>query len=506
MDRPPFPCDLILVFPHSESETSYTNCTASSHGAAMRHPVPVVGTEQNASLRNRLFMHTWAGSGVFPRNDNASGRDVPEHTPAPVAGLEDAGGRFSSPQRPYSIASNAPPPYEHIYIPEVDLENFEDYADGDYHPTVVGDHFHNGRYEVVHKLGFGGYSTIWLARDKHTQRLRSGDSTHIGRQFVPRLLDEFTFDGPNGHHTCLVQDPEGCSIAESKEDSVNFMFPTESARSIAAQLIMRVSYLHSHGICHTRNFLLRGPNLDSLSPDELYSRYRLDKAPITRVDGAAVEPRAPPYAVYPIYMKMHADKLVDPIVRISDYGTSFVVATEHSPKLHTPPLYIPPEDFFNQPITQAADIWTLAISLYEVLSERPLFETYAWDRDDIVAEMVSTLGMPPARWWDAWEIRKEFFEEDGSWVRNIKRARMASFRPLHQCLWDMGRGETSEACQWDVEGGEMRALEELLRGMMTFEPTEKLTAEQLMRSEYMVNWAMPAWERQLETSRESVFQ
>ena len=82
---------------------------------------------------------------------------------------------------------------------------------------------------------------------------------------------------------------------------------------------------------HTRNFLLCGPDLDRLSSDELCNRYRLDKVPVTRVDGAAVEPHASPYAVYPMHIKMSADKLMDPIVRISDYGTSFVVASEPSP-------------------------------------------------------------------------------------------------------------------------------------------------------------------------------
>ena len=80
--------------------------------------------------------------------------------------------------------------------------------------------------------------------------LCSGDSTHPGQRFIPHLLDCFSFDGPNGHHTCLVQEPAGSSIAISKEDSVNFMFPTETARSIAAQLIMGVSYLHSRAVCH----------------------------------------------------------------------------------------------------------------------------------------------------------------------------------------------------------------------------------------------------------------
>ncbi|KAI1195787.1 kinase domain-containing protein [Nemania serpens] len=435
-------------------------------------------------------------------------------------------------KRAYSIANDAFLSYdEDVYVSEIDLEDFEDYTTGGYHPTRIGDTFHYDRYEVVHKLGFGGYSTIWLARDKHLQRYvslkilvaeESSKSTegtilrmlcsssslvHTGRRFIPYLLDDFSFDGPNGHHICLVQEPAGCNISTSKEDSVDFMFPVETARSIAAQLIMGVSYLHSRGVCHgdlhLRNFLLCGPDLNHLSPDELYKRYRLDKAPVKRVDGAAVEPHAPPYAVYPMHIKMPADKLVDPIIKISDYGTSFTVVTETSPKLHTPALYLPPEDFFGEPITQAADIWTLGVSLYEVLGERALFETFGWDRDDIMADMVSTLGPPPTRWWDSWENRKEFFEPDGSWVSNMKRIYTPAFRPLHQRMWDMGRGETHETCQWDVERGEMRALEELLRGMMAFEPAERLTAEQLMRSEYVVKWAMPAWERQQERRRAS---
>lgn len=130
---------------------------------------------------------------------------------------------------------------------------------------------------------------------------------------------------------------------------------------------------------HIRNFLLCGLSLDCFRPEDLYNRYRLDKVPITRFDGAAVEPRAPPHAAYPIHIKMPADKHLDPIVRISGYGTSFVAATEPSPELHTPALYLPPEAFFNKPISQAADIWTLGVNLYEVLGERTLFESFAWD-------------------------------------------------------------------------------------------------------------------------------
>ena len=127
-----------------------------------------------------------------------------------------------------------------------------------------------------------------------------------------------------------------------------------------------------------------------------------------------------------------------------------------------------------------------------------MFESFACDRDDILADMISTLGLPPKRWWDSWENRKEFFEPDGSWISDMRRIYSPVSRPLHQRMWDMGRGETPGNCEWDIAGGEMSALEDLLKSMLLYEPAERPAAEQLLSSEYMVKWAMPAWERQLE--------
>jgi len=67
----------------------------------------------------------------------------------------------------------------------------------------------------------------------------------------------------------------------------------------------------------------------------------------------------------------------------------------------------------------------------------------------------------------------------------------------------MGRGETPETCEWDVEGGEMKALLALFRGMLKWEPEERWTAEEVVGSEYMVKWALPAWERQLRRQEEA---
>ena len=45
-----------------------------------------------------------------------------------------------------------------------------DYNQGGYHPVHLGDSFDNNRYHVIHKLGYGGYATVWLARDKKRHR------------------------------------------------------------------------------------------------------------------------------------------------------------------------------------------------------------------------------------------------------------------------------------------------------------------------------------------------
>ncbi|CAJ2509538.1 Uu.00g145640.m01.CDS01 [Anthostomella pinea] len=251
---------------------------------------------------------------------------------------------------------------------------------------------------------------------------------------------------------------------------------------------------------HTRNFLFRSSIPASGSIAELHSRYgRPDEVAVRRADGNPPGPHAPPHAIYPMSQTVPADEVSDPEVVICDHGTSFVASATESPTLHTPALYLPPEDFFGEAITTAADIWTLGATLYEVLRERPLFESFEWDRDDIIAEMFSTLGPLPARWWDAWWNSGHFSKPNGERIPEAESMRTMTpyARPLRRRLWDMGRGETPESCKWDFQGGEFQALEDLLRGMLAFEPAERLMAEQVHSSEYIRKWALPAWERQV---------
>lgn len=50
-----------------------------------------------------------------------------------------------------------------------DMEYMENYRLGGSHPVVLGDTFNN-RYTVVHKLGQGGFATVWLVWDQMENR------------------------------------------------------------------------------------------------------------------------------------------------------------------------------------------------------------------------------------------------------------------------------------------------------------------------------------------------
>lgn len=51
---------------------------------------------------------------------------------------------------------------------EEDDEGFDSYRKGGYHAVRIGDQFAGGRYIAQRKLGWGQFSTVWLAYDTST--------------------------------------------------------------------------------------------------------------------------------------------------------------------------------------------------------------------------------------------------------------------------------------------------------------------------------------------------
>ena len=148
------------------------------------------------------------------------------------------------------------------------------YLPGGYHPVHLGDTFHDGTYEVVHKLGYGQYSTVWLVKDRKRGRYASmkilaaeasrstsevGVMHHIqrngsalsGGEFILQLIDEFEHTGPNGVHRCIITEVLGPPVSSDIEELYpDEKYPIGIAKRIVSQIARGLEYLHHCEVVH----------------------------------------------------------------------------------------------------------------------------------------------------------------------------------------------------------------------------------------------------------------
>jgi serine/threonine protein kinase len=121
------------------------------------------------------------------------------------------------------------------------------------------------RFIVIHKLGYGQNSTIWLVQSLENPnyfaiKIFRADLPHPKLSVLeylssadvvkfPKLHETFTIHGPNGTHQCLVLDVGGPSIR-----NLHTRLPLEFAATASIRLAEVVACLHSVDVCHGGKF------------------------------------------------------------------------------------------------------------------------------------------------------------------------------------------------------------------------------------------------------------
>lgn len=232
-------------------------------------------------------------------------------------------------------------------------------------------------------------------------------------------------------------------------------------------------------------------------PNELYEKFgHPTLEPIVRLDSNNSTPlpsSVPTHGVMPVWLGECSEliPLSNAGILLTDFGESFrpsIASRYHS---NTPHLLAPPEVFFvpDESLSFPADIWTLAGTIFAILGVRPLFEGFSSSADLVIKDHVDVFGKLPPEWWEKWDVRSKWFDEDGVRVGGLGRPWTERFA----CSVQGPRQEESAVEEMSEE--EMADLSTMLKAMMAFRPEERPTANEILQSAWMRRFALPEVDR-----------
>ncbi|KAK7731083.1 hypothetical protein SLS53_008801 [Cytospora paraplurivora] len=340
---------------------------------------------------------------------------------------------------------------------------------------------------------------LWAAANDPQQPASLLHTTSVGAHSIPPIWDEFTIDGPNGTHRCIGTVPARMTVAEAQEASYTRLFQLKVARVIVAQLIKAVAFMHTrghvHADLHLGNVLLKFPkSMAEMPSDKLLEIFGSPvMEPVRIISDEKEQPLPvgiPSHIVIPAWFGTRSEdiKLDEASVMLADFGEAFTPSTEQRFYSNTPLTVRPPEARFSpeKPLSFAADIWTLACSIWTILGQRPLVDIFSFTDDYVTREQVDALGRLPEDWSARWNAQSQYFDSQGNLLDRTCKPRSLEVR-----FEDSIQLPRRECGMESIGHEEKMALLGMLRAMLAFVPEERPTAASLLDCEWMVKWALP---------------
>lgn len=244
--------------------------------------------------------------------------------------------------------------------------------------------------------------------------------------------------------------------------------------------------------------------LDELSISDFREKFgEPETVPVSRVDEKLLTSNAPTHAVVPLYLGKKAQEFTLEDAHgliLGDFGEAFSPATE--PRLgrecNTPVAKRAPEAFFepDNHISYPSDIWSLGTAIWEILGMKFIFSELE-TQDEIVAQQIDVLGSSnfPAAWRKQWERLDEEEREESKTIPRRPTGVRETWPSLDNAFEEfVQKYRRKREAAGIFEEQEVLAILDLMRRMLRFRPEERLTIDEVLKSEWMVKWALPELE------------
>ncbi|KAJ5812377.1 hypothetical protein N7474_008678 [Penicillium riverlandense] len=377
------------------------------------------------------------------------------------------------------------------------------YKSGGYHPVTIGDTFKEDRYKTHHKLGWGGFSTVWLAHDKDRNqwvslKIMTADS-HESRElqnlkflernseeslcshYIVRLLDSFSHEGPNGILQCLVYELLGPSVNKVLADYAERgdKLGSETILRISTQLLKSVAFLVGTltliSDISGRNIAFACTSLKTTTEQQIFRVLGTPEIEsLARLDGQPLQKGLPTQLVKAAEWVDWIDEDEEEI-RLLDFGESFLLDTKPE-KLAQPGILRVPETIFTDGFDYRVDLWRVGCMIYSILFTKSPF-WYLGEVEVLVFQMIGFVEGLPREWQSTWESMQAKSKHD--LTVEGKQHVGTLYKPLLTSGdWEVSKLERKFA--ENVHDPTLAPFLEVIQGLMRFLPADRITADKAL--------------------------